>query len=77
MQIRAILLVKSKEKVKDSLHYLASGSTIQVLSTPWADSKYCRAECKSELPPMGDSSLCTKSSVFRNRFSLGIHAPTP
>ena len=46
----AILLVKSKGKGSNSLHYLAFGPTVQVLSTQWGDSS----------GEMGDSSLCIR-----------------
>ena len=39
----AILLIKRKEIGQDGLHFLAFGPTVQVLSTPWADSTVVNA----------------------------------
>ena len=39
----AILLIKRKEIGQDRLHFLAFVPTVQVLSTPWADSTVVNA----------------------------------
>ena len=49
------LLVKSKTKGQNILHYLAFGPIVQVPSTPWADSTEVPS---AEVLPIGDSSLC-------------------
>ena len=56
-------MVKSKEKGKDSLHYLVFGPTVQLLSTPWADSTLLPS-VKVNCLPMGNSSLCTRHRCF-------------
>ena len=63
----------SKPRIR--LYYPAFRPIVQVLSTPWVDSTVVPSACK--LSSMGDSSLCIRYLCFKNRFSLGIHVPTP
>ena len=72
----AILLVKSKGKGWDSLHYLAFEPTVQVLSTSWADSTVVLS-AKVNCRPWVTVLFAQGNSVFKNRFSLGIHVHTP
>ena len=72
----AILLVKTKEKALDSLYYLAFRPIVQVLSTPWADSTVVLS-AKVNCCPWVTVHFAQGTSVFKNRFSLGIHVPTP
>ena len=64
----AISFFKIKGTGQDSLHYLALiWPTVQVLSTPWADSTV--VTCRPWV--IGHFTLGT--TVFRNRITLGIH----
>ena len=63
----ATLLVKSKEKGKYSLLYLAFGPIVQVLSTPWADSTVVLS-AKVNCRPWVTVHFAQGTSVFKNRF---------
>ena len=72
----AILLVTSKFVGWDSLHYLAFGPTVQILSTPWADSTVvtcAKVNCQPSLKvhlSLGSGARFTKVSVLRCSYDV-------
>ena len=57
------------------MFYLAFGPIVHVMSTPWADSTVVLS-AKVNCRPWVTVLFAQGTSVFRNRFSLGIHVHT-
>ena len=59
------------------MHYLAFGPTVQVMSTPWADSTVVLS-AKVNCRPWVTVHFALGTTVLRNRIlDLGIHVHTP
>ena len=58
------------------VYYLTFGPTVQVLSTPWADSTMVLS-AKVNCPPWMTVHFALGTTVLRNRISLGIHVHSP